>query len=91
MIQRMILLLALGVSACDRDGNDNAVMPATVAPAAIGTGTERMTPTPTVVAKPKDQALLDQMILAGYTPHSDHLHPPGVNKCPLSKGSEAVM
>ena len=31
------------------------------------------------------------MILAGYTPHADHLHPPGVNECPLTKGSEIVM
>ena len=40
---------------------------------------------------PKDQAQLDRMILAGYTPHMDHLHPPGVNECPLTKGTEAVM
>ena len=46
---------------------------------------------PLVVPLPKDQAELDRMILAGYTPHGNHLHPPGVKKCPLAKGSEAVM
>ena len=41
---------------------------------------------------PKDQAELDRMILAGYTPHGNHLHPPGVKKCPLAQeGNEAVM
>jgi hypothetical protein len=36
-------------------------------------------------------AQFDRMIIAGYTPHGDHLRPPGVNQCPLIKGSEAVM
>jgi hypothetical protein len=31
------------------------------------------------------------MILAGFTPHGDHLHPSGVHECRLIKGSEAVM
>ena len=44
-----------------------------------------------VVPKPAEQAQLDRMILAGYTPHADHLHPPGVNECPLSQGTDAVM
>lgn len=46
---------------------------------------------PAVVPMPKDKADLDRMILAGYTPHGNHLHSPGVNECPLSKGNEAVM
>jgi hypothetical protein len=41
---------------------------------------------------PKDQKELDRLILAGYTPHGNHLHPPGVKNCPLAKeGNEAVM
>ena len=44
-----------------------------------------------VVPLPADQAQLDRMILAGYTPHAGHLHPPGVNECPLAKGTETVM
>jgi hypothetical protein len=41
---------------------------------------------------PKDQKELDRLILAGYTPHGEHLHPPGVKNCPLAKeGNEAVM
>lgn len=91
MIKPVILLLALGVSGCDRDARENAAGRSTAVPGTIQTTTDRVSQAPTVVAKPTDQALLDQMILAGYTPHSDHLHPPGVNKCPLTKGSEAVM
>ena len=30
-------------------------------------------------------------ILAGYTPHGKHLHPPGVKECPFAQGTEAVM
>jgi hypothetical protein len=45
----------------------------------------------TVVPMPKDQAQLDRLILAGFTPHNDHLHRPGVTSCPLSKGSDVVM
>ena len=91
MIKRVALILALGVTACDQEVPDNAALPSTAAPATFPIGTDQVTPTPLVVAKPKDQALLDQMILAGYTPHADHLHPPGVNSCPLAKGGEAVM
>lgn len=91
MIKRVSLLLALGVSGCDRDAQENAAARSTAVPGTIQTATDRVSPPPMVVPKPADQAQLDQMILAGYTPHSDHLHPPGVNKCPLSKGSEAVM
>ncbi len=91
MIKPVILLLALGASACDRDRQENAAARSTAVPGTIQTANERVSQAPTVVPKPEDQAQLDRMILAGYTPHSDHLHPPGVNKCPLTKGSEAVM
>lgn len=91
MINRVILLLALGASACDRDGEDNAAARSTAVARPIQPAADQMNQTPMVVPKPKDQAKLDQMILTGYTPHADHLHPPGVDKCPLTKGSEAVM
>ena len=82
----LLLLIALGASACDRQSNDRKAPapPQTVraAPASQAAA---------VVPKPEDQAQLDRMILAGYTPHADHLHAPGVNACPLTKGTEAVM
>jgi hypothetical protein len=46
---------------------------------------------PALIPTPTDPAQLDRMILAGYTPHGKHLHPPGVKECPLTQGSEAVM
>lgn len=44
-----------------------------------------------MIPLPKDQAETDRLILAGYTPHSDHMHAPGVKVCPLVQGGEAVM
>lgn len=86
-----IVLLVLGVSACGREANEAE---RTTAPAPAANVLQDLAPasrTDAVVPKPADQAQLDRMILAGYTPHSDHLHAPGVNKCPLTKGTEAVM
>ncbi len=84
----LLLLLALGGAACDRQADDRTASPATAPEAAQGAPASQPAP---VVPKPEDQAQLDRMILAGYTPHADHLHAPGVNECPLTKGSEAVM
>lgn len=44
-----------------------------------------------LIPLPKDQAEVDRLILLGYTPHTDHLHLPGVESCPMSGGNEAVM
>ena len=86
-----MLLAALGISACDREAPDRTAAPAPAASQAAIPGQESVSRAPIVVPRPTEQAELDRMILAGYTPHADHLHPPGVNKCPLTKGSEAVM
>jgi hypothetical protein len=90
-MKRLLLPIVLLASACDREPEAS---PAASTPAA----TESMLPEdarksqpPSVVPKPADQAELDRMILAGYTPHADHLHPPGVKSCPLAQGGEAVM
>lgn len=91
MIKPIILLLVLGVSGCDREAQENAAARSAADSGTIPAATDRVSQPPAVVPKPKDQAQLDRMILAGFTPHADHLHPPGVNKCPLIKGSEAVM
>jgi len=80
--------LALGTVACDRQSEDRAA--STAGPADTLRTAPASQPAP-VVPKPEDQAQLDRMILAGYTPHAEHLHAPGVNECPLTKGSEAVM
>ena len=90
-MKRLMLLFAFSVVACDRDHPEKNVTPAPAAPDATLPGAATAQKSGGVVPKPNDQAQLDRMILAGYTPHGEHLHPPGVNKCPLSKGSEAVM
>jgi len=90
-MKRLLLLLALGVCACERETPESAAVPAPAAPDAMLLGQVPARQSASVVPRPKDQAQLDRMILAGYTPHGEHLHPPGVNQCPLTKGSEAVM
>ena len=90
-MKRLMLLIALGLTACERETPESAAVPAPAAPDAMLPGTPPTQQSASVVPKPKDQAQLDRMILAGYTPHGEHLHAPGVNKCPLTKGNEAVM
>ena len=88
-MKRLVLLIAFAVCACDREPGENANAPA-VPDAALSTQAPLSKPA-AVVPLPKDPAQVDRMILAGYTPHMDHLHAPGVNECPLTKGTEAVM
>jgi len=90
-MRKFLLLIALGACACDREAGDTAAVPAPAAPDATLPAQAPASKPPEVVPKPKDQAELDRMILAGFTPHADHLHAPGVNECPLAQGSEAVM
>lgn len=90
-MKRLMLLLALGIVACERKAQESAAVPTPAAPDAMLPGQPPAQQSASVVPKPKDQAQLDRMILAGYTPHGEHMHPPGVNKCPLTKDSEAVM
>lgn len=88
----LLMLLALvAATGCDRQAKDSAAArgPAVADPLAA-TRAPSSKP-PAVVPMPTDQAELDRMILAGYTPHGKHLHPPGVKECPLAQGSEAVM
>ena len=66
--------------------------PANAVPAQVSAGQPAQSKAPLVLPMPKDQKELDKLILAGYTPHAGHLHPPGVKNCPLAKeGNEAVM
>lgn len=87
----LVLLIALAASACNEEPqrNEAVLMPAAT-DVMLPTDSRKSQP-PKVVPMPKDQAELDRMILGGYTPHGSHLHPPGVNECPLAQGSEAVM
>ena len=90
-MKRLTLLLALGIAACEQEAPESAAVPTPAAPDATLPGQAPARSSAEVLPRPKDQAQLDRMILAGYTPHADHLHAPGVNKCPLTKGNEAVM
>ena len=90
-MKRLLLLLTLGIAACEQEAGESAAVPIPAAPDAMLPGQPAARSSAEVLPRPKDQAQLDRMILAGYTPHADHLHAPGVNKCPLTKGNEAVM
>ena len=90
-MKRLVLLIALAASACDREPKDNMAASAPAAADAVLPAETRRSQPPKVLPMPQDQAELDRMILAGYTPHNGHLHPPGVKSCPLAQGGEAVM
>ena len=87
----ILMLLGLAVTACGGERNDEAPSPAPAVTETAIPADNRQSQPPKVIPMPKDQAQLDRMILAGYTPHADHLHPPGVKSCPLAQGGEAVM
>ena len=90
-MKRFMLLIALAASGCDTEPQGDAAASAPAASEAVVPIETRQSQPPKVVSLPKDQAELDRMILAGYTPHGTHLHPPGMKECPLTQGSEAVM
>jgi hypothetical protein len=91
MMRQVLLLIALGVSACQREVPDRAPRPGSDALNAVLPTQGAASLKEAVVPKPTDQAQLDRMILAGYTPHGNHLHPPGAKECPLAQGGEVVM
>ncbi|HET7708247.1 MAG TPA: hypothetical protein VFK50_01785 [Sphingomicrobium sp.] len=88
-MKQLIVGLAVVLGGCER-APEQAAAPPAQAPAVLQSEGPVSKPPP-VVPLPKDQAEIDRMILAGYTPHANHLHAPGVNECPLTKGNEAVM
>ena len=90
-MQRLLTVTALAASACNQQPEQSATAPTTSAVNEVLASQAPASKPPEVVPMPKDQAELDRMILAGYTPHGSHLHPPGVKECPLAQGSEAVM
>ncbi|WP_309661155.1 hypothetical protein [Sphingomonas sp.] len=90
-MKRLVLLFALGASACEREVPNNTAVRTPVASNVLLPGPDSTKKSASVVPLPKDQAQLDRMILAGYTPHGNHMHPPGVKECPLAQGSEGVM
>jgi hypothetical protein len=87
-MKQLFILTALMFSACERQPLGQ---PTTGAPDAVSEMQTSSSKRPAVVPRPQEQAQLDRMILAGYTPHGNHMHAPGVKECPLAQGNEAVM
>ena len=91
MMKYLVVMIALAACACERQAEEGTAAPTPAASDPVIATQAPSSKPPAVVPKPRDQAELDRMILAGYTPHGSHLHPPGVKECPLAQGSEAVM
>lgn len=87
-MRRMLAMIALAASACGSQPQASANETAPAVPSVLEAPSSKPA---SVVPIPADQAELDRMILAGYSPHGKHLHAPGVNECPLAKDKEAVM
>jgi hypothetical protein len=90
-MRSLLVLFALCLVACDREPEQEATRPSPAEIENLIAGKGLVSKPRAVVPMPKDQAEVDRMILAGFTPHDTHLHAPGVNECPLSKGAEGVM
>jgi len=88
-MKRLVLTAIFALCACEREAPEQASAPAT--PQAPLPAEAPASKPPPVIPRPADPAQVDRLILAGYTPHADHLHAPGVNECPLTKGTDAVM
>jgi hypothetical protein len=90
-MKRLLPVIALLASGCDRQPQPGETASTPAATEAALPGDARKSQPPSLVPMPADQKELDRMILAGFTPHADHLHAPGVKSCPLAQGNEAVM
>ena len=91
-MKRLVPLIALAALACNKDPQRDTAAATQAATNVMLPAQSRQSQPPKIIPMPKGQAELDRMILAGFTPHGDHLHPPGVKECPLAQeGSEAVM
>lgn len=90
-MNKLMLLVTLALCGCDRGERESAQVSAPAAPQNVTVAPVAQSKAPLVTPLPKDQAQLDRLILAGYEPHMDHLHPPGVKSCPLIQGTDAVM
>jgi hypothetical protein len=84
------LLLALLVAGCGEEAERRSSANPSPASADLAAPAQ-VSKAPAVIPLPKDQAQLDRLILAGYTPHASHLHAPGVERCPIAEGTDAVM
>jgi hypothetical protein len=90
-MKQMVPMVVLAMCACGPNGEENQPAPNSAALNAVLPPSGPASRQEAVVPRPADQSQIDRMILAGYTPHGDHLHPPGVKECPMAQGSNAVM
>ena len=91
MKRLLLMIVAIGAAACEAEPQADGLPKPELSTSAALPADKRQTQPAKLIPKPKDQVELDRLILAGYTPHADHLHAPGVKSCPQSQGNEAVM
>lgn len=92
-MNRFLLLALIGAAGCAQE-SDRGEPPPTASPAqevAIPMQQPQVTKTEAVLPLPEDKAQLERMVTMGYTPHDDHLHPPGVKECPISMGGDPIQ
>jgi hypothetical protein len=87
----ILLLFACSAASCDRQSKETAGPNAAATGQVAVPAQAPVSKMPDLIPRPTKQAELDRLILAGYTPHDDHMHAPGAKECPMSKGTEAVM
>ena len=87
----LLAFFALAAASCGREAEETPKPDAAAPGPAAVPGQAPVSKLPDLVPRPTDTTELDRLILAGYTPHADHMHAPGAKECPMNKGTEAVM
>ena len=93
----LVFLLLLGTAACggQADRKDARAMPQAVSGTSVAAAQLMIGGKSSVEMKlipiPTDKAQLQRLLVAGYTIHKDHMHPPGVKSCPFDKNGGGVV
>ena len=87
-MKRWMALVAIGLAGCGQEaGGDESAAPTTLSsgPRSTPAGAPAATKA-ALLAVPEDKDELQRLVDLGYTPHDDHMHPPGAKECPLMGG-----
>ena len=90
-MNRFLLLTLIATAGCAQESDRGEPPPPSPAQEVAVPMQPKVTKTEAVLPLPEDKAQLERMVTMGYTPHDDHLHPPGVKECPISMGGDPIQ
>ncbi len=90
-MKRFLALLAIGATACEQSvPQRNEAPPAPVAPE-VASAPSAAANKSMLIPLPADKAQVVRLEAMGYTVHDNHLHLPGVDKCPMDMGASPIQ